>query len=333
MAFVICALNEEKIIRQKIENALAMQYPEGKLRIVAGFRWFGGRYRRHHARIRRAAAQFIDRKQRRGKVTNLNEVVVEPVRGCRRLLRRQCDLRARRSPEVGRPAGGSYRGLRFRQGDSDRNDRGSETVRRELLLRGVDAPGAGLTVVLHGGSRWRHARRAALAVPPVSQRYVDRRSGDAGGRGAPGLSRGLRVWCRWPGRRGVTSIQEEFCRKTRIAAGAAQGLLRGNVLPFGAPARFWFIFVSHKLLRWLSPFVGGLALVLALAAPDHLLSQAVLAGFAALSLLALIRLATGWTAVFLDAPFYFLFGQVALFWGLIKGAAGKQSVMWAKLNR
>ena len=34
VAFVICALNEEKIIRQKIENALAMQYPEGKLRIV-----------------------------------------------------------------------------------------------------------------------------------------------------------------------------------------------------------------------------------------------------------------------------------------------------------
>src|SRR5262249_6483013 len=58
---------------------------------------------------------------------------------------------------------------------------------------------------------------------------------------------------------GVTSIQEEFRRKTRIAAGAAQGLLRGNALPIGAPARFWFIFLSHKLLRWLSPFIGLLA--------------------------------------------------------------------------
>jgi biofilm PGA synthesis N-glycosyltransferase PgaC len=132
--------------------------------------------------------------------------------------------------------------------------------------------------------------------------------------------------------RGVTSIPEEYRRKTRIAAGAAQGLLRGNALPLGAPARFWFIFVSHKLLRWLSPLTGLLVLGLALAAPPYI-QEIVLGGFAALSLLALIRWATGWSIVFLDAPFYFLFGQVAMLWGLIKGAAGKQSVMWAKLDR
>jgi cellulose synthase/poly-beta-1,6-N-acetylglucosamine synthase-like glycosyltransferase len=52
---------------------------------------------------------------------------------------------------------------------------------------------------------------------------------------------------------GPQSLVEEWKRKVRIAAGAAQALMRGNGWPTGAPARFWFLFISHKLLRWLAP--------------------------------------------------------------------------------
>jgi hypothetical protein len=93
------------------------------------------------------------------------------------------------------------------------------------------------------------------------------------------------------------------------------------------------IFVSHKLLRWLSPITGLMALAAAAAAWRHPLSQLALAGFFAIAGLAVIRAATGWKSRFLNAPFYFLFGQVAILHGLIKGASGRQSVLWAKVKR
>jgi hypothetical protein len=112
-----------------------------------------------------------------------------------------------------------------------------------------------------------------------------------------------------------------------------QGLLRGNAWPVHAPLRFWFIFLSHKLLRWLSPVVGLLILILSSLSLEHFLSQAVVASFVMMASLAMLRLLTGWTHPLVSAPFYFLFGQVALGWGLLKGAAGRQTVLWAKADR
>ena len=120
--------------------------------------------------------------------------------------------------------------------------------------------------------------------------------------------------------KGPASRSEEFRRKVRIAAGSAQGLMRGNAWPPAhAPLRFWFIFLSHKLLRWLSPVVGVAVLVFALLAMQQTESRLVLAGFGAVSGLALIQLLTGWENPVVSAPFYFLFGQTALGWGLLKG--------------
>jgi len=59
----------------------------------------------------------------------------------------------------------------------------------------------------------------------------------------------------------------------------------------------------------------------------------VAAGFVLVSSLAALRLFTGWAHPVVNAPFYFLFGQVALGWGLLKGAAGQQTVLWAKADR
>jgi cellulose synthase/poly-beta-1,6-N-acetylglucosamine synthase-like glycosyltransferase len=123
---------------------------------------------------------------------------------------------------------------------------------------------------------------------------------------------------------GPASLHEEFRRKVRIAAGAAQALIRGNGWPANAPLRFWFIWMSHKLLRWLSPVIGLLVLILALLSWNTLLGKAVLVGWVVLAVAALLRV---------NAAFYFLFGQAAILVGLIKGVTGTQSVLWAKQNR
>jgi cellulose synthase/poly-beta-1,6-N-acetylglucosamine synthase-like glycosyltransferase len=135
----------------------------------------------------------------------------------------------------------------------------------------------------------------------------------------------------WEG--GPESLQEEFRRRVRIAAGAAQALLRGNGWPVGAPLRFWFVFISHKLLRWVSPLTGLAALAFAAAALPWPPAQLALAAAGAGAALALLRAFTGWRARLLDVPFYFFFGQCAHLLGLIKGATGRQSVLWEKASR
>jgi cellulose synthase/poly-beta-1,6-N-acetylglucosamine synthase-like glycosyltransferase len=132
---------------------------------------------------------------------------------------------------------------------------------------------------------------------------------------------------------GPASLREEFRRKVRIAAGSVQALLRGNAWPRHCPWRYWFIFISHKLLRWLSPVTGAVVLLLAVLTARQAASQLVLGGFLAASGLALLRWITRWNSPVLSAPFYFVFGQVALAVGLIKGIAGQQTVLWAKTDR
>jgi cellulose synthase/poly-beta-1,6-N-acetylglucosamine synthase-like glycosyltransferase len=133
--------------------------------------------------------------------------------------------------------------------------------------------------------------------------------------------------------RGPASLREEFRRKVRIAAGAAQGLLRGTAWPpLSAPAAFWFVFVSHKLLRWLSPLIG-LGIVFCAAAGAQPAGLVILTAASAVSLLALMQLLSGSKSRLLTIPSYFLFGQVALAYGLLRGLAGQQTVLWAKESR
>jgi hypothetical protein len=93
------------------------------------------------------------------------------------------------------------------------------------------------------------------------------------------------------------------------------------------------VFISHKLLRWISPLTGMVCLFLAALSPDHWISGLTLAGTAILLLAAGLRALTGWKHRLLNAPFYFVFGQLALLVGFIKGVTGRQSVLWMKANR
>jgi hypothetical protein len=49
--------------------------------------------------------------------------------------------------------------------------------------------------------------------------------------------------------------------------------------------------------------------------------------------LALLGLVTGSKNTFFSAPFYFLFGEIAIAIGLLKGLTGHQTVLWAKADR
>src|SRR5260370_3178142 len=74
VALVICALNEQNCIREKIENCLALQYPAGRLQIVL----ISDGSTDQTASIAKQyepSIQVIEQKTRRGKVMNLNDVL------------------------------------------------------------------------------------------------------------------------------------------------------------------------------------------------------------------------------------------------------------------
>ena len=332
VVMVICALNEQKIIRAKLENCLELDWPGGRVRVVvvsdgstdataAIAREFAGR-----------GVELVEREQRRGKIANLNTVVPAleediVVLSDANVLYHAAALRhlfARlEDPEVGCVSGkvvltdsapeldaptGSYYSL--------------EWMLQEQASEIYSMPGA-------DGAMYALRRELFRPCPPdtLIEDFVIPMAV---------LRQGRRVvfapeavgW-----EQGPANLSEEFRRKVRIAAGAAQALLRGNAWPRKAPPRFWLVFVSHKLLRWLSPLTGLAALLLAIACIHTDLGRLVLAGFLATATLAGVRLLTGWAHLAVSAPFYFLFGQAALALGLLKGVLRRQSVLWAKADR
>jgi poly-beta-1,6-N-acetyl-D-glucosamine synthase len=332
LTLIICALNEERVIRAKMENCLDLDYPPGKLSIVvindgssdstaAIVREYAGR-----------GIQLIDHPARRGKVTNLNDA----------------------APAAATPL------VAF----SDANVLYEPKALRHLAARFRDPKTGGATgrvVLVNTSEEFRQAEQSYYSLEWAIHDASTRIYSMAGCDGAMYVLRRelfrvcpgdtliedfvqalavVRQGCRmvfvpeavaWE--EGPRSLGEEYRRKVRIAAGAAQALLRGNGWPAGAPLRFWWLWLSHKFLRWLAPFTALAALALAAINPARPLSQAVLVAGAAVVLAALVRALTGWRHPLVNAPFYLLFGLAAGLAGLIKGAAGRQSVLWSKAGR
>ena len=332
VALVICALNEQRIIREKVENSLALKYPREKLAVVVISDGSTDRTTAIVGEYREAGVTLLDQKVRRGKIANLNEVipsrseeivilsdanVLYHPESVMRLVARFSDptvgcvsgkvILTDTTPDLHGPTGQYYSVEWALQEDSSAlysmagADGAMYALRRELfrpcpndtLIEDFVIP---MQVIAQG-------KRVVMESQAVG----------------------------WE--KGVASLREEFRRKVRIAAGAAQGLLRGNAWPRNAPPRFWFIFVSHKLLRWLSPVIGAILLAAALVWSGDPLARIAIAGMALITALALVRLITGWKHALLSAPFYFLFGEIALAVGLLKGLTGLQTVLWAKENR
>jgi len=332
VALVICALNEARIIRERIENCLALDYPREKLRIIIVSDGSSDATASIAREYTGRGLELIERRERRGKIANLNQVIpalTEEIvvlsdanvlwdpQALRKLIARFAD------PTVGCVSGRVY--LK----DTAEPLASSEASYYDVEWRLQEKASALYSMVGADGAMYALRRELFRPCPDdtLIDDYVIATSV---------VRQGKRVVFEpqavgWEN--GPASLSEEFHRKIRIAAGAAQALLRGNGWPSHCPLSFWLTFLSHKFLRWVAPVSGLLCLALAAATWDRTLSRVVLGAFAVLSALALIRWLTRWANPFLDAPFYFLFGQVAAGVGLIRGITGSQSVLWKKADR
>ncbi len=331
VALIICALNEQKMIGDKIENSLALDYPPGKLKVVVVSDGSTDRTV-EIARSYVPSIELIEHETRRGKVANLNDVI--PAR--EEEIIALSDANVLYDPAALRHLISRFRDARV-GGVSGRVILVETTGPIQVGEENYYSLEWGLQIAesrIHsmvGVDGAMYALRRELFTPCPDDTIIEDFVIAMGV-----VRRGWRFVFEpralaWES--GVSSLREEFRRKVRIAAGSVQALVRGNGWPRSAPLGFWFLFLSHKLLRWFSPLVAAVVLCAAVMALPWWPARVVLAGAGALALAAAARWLLKVRFRLLDAAFYFLFGQLAMGWGLLKGFTGTQSVLWAKADR
>lgn len=134
----------------------------------------------------------------------------------------------------------------------------------------------------------------------------------------------------------IPNVRAEFCRKVRMIVGGYQALWRFRHLL--NPLRFplvSFQLVSHKLLRWWTPFFLGTVFVSAAINADNALFAVALAVQCAFYGLAILGWGSAklrrWGGVYL--PYYFCATNLAAVQGLWRFLYGRQAITWEKVGR
>jgi poly-beta-1,6-N-acetyl-D-glucosamine synthase len=130
------------------------------------------------------------------------------------------------------------------------------------------------------------------------------------------------------------SMAQEFNRRVRIGAGNFQAFFW--LLDFLNPLRGWpwFCYFSHKVTRWFSPFLIGIAFVTS-AIVWFWTSSTV---FLIVPLIGIVFLGVGLSFLVLPGrfnhpAFYFLSMNTALVLGLLRYCKGIQSAAWSRTER
>jgi len=136
------------------------------------------------------------------------------------------------------------------------------------------------------------------------------------------------------------SVAEEYKRKTRIAAGGIQSIIRLSSLlnPFKQPA-LTFLYVSHRVLRWsVAPILllVIIALSFLLAVKGSWIGLVLIVAQIIFYLLAFVGYLLRNKKVkgkLFYIPFYFTFMNYAVYVGAMRYFRGRQSVVWEKSKR
>jgi cellulose synthase/poly-beta-1,6-N-acetylglucosamine synthase-like glycosyltransferase len=332
VTMVVAAYNEEKVIREKIENSLAIDYPAGRFRVVVASDNSSDRTNEIVAACADPRIQLIPYSERRGKIGVLNAtipaledeiIIVSDANtmyapgAVKALVRHFEDERV--GCVVGElelldpNGGGSGEGLYWKY---------------ETLLKRMESRLGFLLGATGGIFALRRPLFRRLPAGTIVEDFVV---------AMKILEEGHRV-CYEPSARATETtaptMQDEMRRKSRIGAGGFQAI--GLTAPMLDPRRgmpalgYW----SHKILRWVAPFLilGTLLSSIALVTqtPYALFLAAQLAAFA-------IGLQGLWPRAInhkLVRPIrYFFLMNLALFIGFFRFLRGTQRVTWEQAAR
>ncbi len=254
VSLVIAAHDEEEVIEAKVANALALDYPRDQLEVIVASDGSGDETA---ARARAAGADLVLELPRGGKTAAQN-AAAERTEGeilafsdansawsagaLRDLVEPFAD------PAVGYVCGQ----VRFLSPDGDNLE--GAYWRYEMAVRGMESRLAGITA--GNGAIYAVHRDAYLDLPPsgshdLSFPFLFAKRG-LRSRYSPAAAAEEKM---------VPTIEGEFARKRRMMVGLWDIVVgEGMLSPRGYPFGYWLELLSHRLLRYLTPFLHLVAL-------------------------------------------------------------------------
>ena len=269
VSLIIPAHNEAKVLAAKLENALALDYPQEKLEIILA----SDGSTDNTAEVARSflphGIKLIAHNTRRGKASVINDAVREASGEVLFL----CDANVMFAADALRqlvghlkdPTVGAVTGVvRLASHESNFGHGESFYYRLERSLQSAESSVGSLMGVDGGMYLLRKELFRPLPPETILDDFVI---------SMQVIRQGYRVTYEPSAvaeENGTPTASQEWRRRVRVAAGAAQSLKRGCWPSLLRPICLWQ-YLSHKLLRWLSPFY----LLLLFAANTMLLSQGI----------------------------------------------------------
>ncbi|MEE9442379.1 MAG: glycosyltransferase family 2 protein [candidate division Zixibacteria bacterium] len=334
VSLIICAYNEEKVIAEKVQNALSCDYPSHKFEIIIVSDGSSDATNEIVSEYTDARMKFFANPNRGGKATALNtafgnctgeicvltdaNVMFEP-NAVKKLVNNFSD------DTVGAVVGNVI--LKSADGEI-----AGESLYSKYEKAVHTAENNWATMITVDGAMYAIRRKYARTIPTdtitddwflASRSLLDKKCMICDSQ-AIGYEDA------------AASVSGEFKRKVRMIAGGFQMMFRRMKLffnPFAYP-KISFMFISHKLLRW----IAGLFMIILL------LSNIVLQGtenmfygwMLGIQVLFYLLALTGWlgkrnlTNFLFYVPYYFVAVNFASILGMLKYLTGSQKAAWEK---
>lgn len=349
VSVVMSVYNEERVIEQKMRSLLELHYPAGKIHFFIGSDCSQDRTNPllQATADRHAHVHFYPFEKRRGKPGVVNELVaraleLHPADAKHVLL--ITDANVMLSPGALTHLVKHFRNPRIALVDAHMVHTGMQTegisraenqyISGEVMLKHREGIRWGKMIGPFGGC---YALRSThfCEVPPtflVDDFFIAMKVFEGGGDAINDLD--ARCY------EAVShDIREEYRRKSRISAGNFQNLIRFRHLWWPPTTPLGFAFFSHKVLRWLGPFlmIGMLAGAVILAVGGNMyfliLFSIMILAILGLPLLDRFLKSVGIHWLLLRGINYFLFMNLALLEGFFKCVKGIRSNVWEPPKR
>ncbi len=336
-SLLISAFNEAQVIGEKVENSLALDYPQGQLEIivisdcssdgtdeiVSGYGSRGVRLLRQPQRLGKTEGLNLAVPQAKGEILVFSDAnAIYQRDAVQQLVAHFVDK------EVGYVVGNA----RYRQIEGQVASAESEGLywRLETWLKQKESEFGSVV----GGDGAIYAIRRELFTPLRPTDINDFLNPlQIVTRGYRGVYEPSAVCFEEAGE----SFEKEFRRKVRIISRSLNALLRAPsvLLPWVQP-RHWFALVSHKLLRWFVPLFLIALLCCNIVLGDWPFFRIVLG----LQLLLYSFAAVGWilerngkSVKLFYLPYYFFLVNLASLFGIFKLLTGSLSPTWQTIRQ
>jgi len=334
VTLIIPAHNEESLIAQKLENALAMDYPAEHLEFLVACDGCSDATVEIVKSFSDPRISVLEFQQRRGKASIMNDAA-SSAQGdvlcfCDANVMFQPDALTKLVQRLADPAVGAVSGdVRLASHESNFGEGETLYYRIERTLQAGESRIGSMMGVDGGMYVIRRELFEELRPDTILDDFVTTMN----------VIRQRKRIVYEPAaiatENGTPTAKMEFTRRVRVSGGAMQVLKRCGWPPLTRPIELWQ-FLSHKLLRWIEPVV----LILLFTANAALWNEGIffqvmflgqalfyLLGAAATLILPLRETRIG------GVIFYFVMSHVAMGMGIVKGLLNLQPVTWARTER